>query len=36
MGKSGPESVAAWDIDRMVRAQEDLYLRLMRRKGLET
>lgn len=25
MGKNGPESVKEWDIDRMVRAQEDLY-----------
>lgn len=29
MGAAGPESVMDWDIDRMVRAQEKLYLRLL-------
>ncbi len=29
MGRAGPDSVAAWDVDRMVRDTERLYIRLL-------
>lgn len=36
MGAAGPESVMDWDIDKMVRAQEQLYLRLLNERFSDT